>query len=110
MRISDWSSDVCSSDLRYLVLCIDDIRYFSPHPSVRKHLARQLSCGNENFQTAAQITPPHIGSGTPVVPGKLIGRPRSVLTAMSAQTCRSRPSPFRPDRKTIVEGKRVSSR
>src|SRR5437764_4697375 len=40
--------------------------------------------------------PPVIGRGTPVVVGKLIGRPRSVRTARKAKACASMASADQP--------------
>ncbi len=44
-------------------------------PVVRSALDRGAALGERGYNPAGQKTPPVIGAGTPVVPGKEIGRP-----------------------------------
>src|SRR3546814_4772797 len=74
MRISDWSSDVCSSDLPDAILFLAVFRVLSPPPRTRSHRGR---CRN---------------SSTPTAPW-----PRSEERRVGKEcvsTCRSRWSPY----------------
>src|SRR3546814_20941831 len=43
MRISDWSSDVCSSDLHLTLCTIDETS--APHPFLRQRVAKAFEAG-----------------------------------------------------------------
>src|SRR3546814_16585521 len=88
MRISDWSSDVCSSDL---------VREDGPHPHLHRHQPHPH--GKEAAHAAG---PGGRGGGQGGQTGARIYRRRRVL----GRGCGA----FRQDRKSVVEGKSVSVR
>src|SRR3546814_17419048 len=86
MRISDWSSDVCSSDLGIADLVVD-IRDNARRPVLN-------SAGGE------------IDRNSPSVSGSV----RDQLTALIALSIDDRVFPIPEDRKSVVSGKSVSVR
>src|SRR3546814_14908511 len=91
MRISDWSSDVCSSDL----LPQDDAVW--PHPKrvadkiARRHLARAFQIGGPGFQ-------PHDMALAELQLGRVIDGDEAAAVGDGG------------DRKSVVEGRRGSVR
>src|SRR3546814_12318348 len=96
MRMSDWSSDVCSSDLAWLSCLFEscDLRSF-PSPRFK----RRSSCLRESgitSQTKKKVWP---GGST---------RSQQRISKVSAKHLQSASEPA--DRKSVVEGKSVSVR
>src|SRR3546814_15084937 len=77
MRISDWSSDVCSSDLL-------ELQEYRCHPAIWRRADRR---------------------GT-----RLAGRGSRYRSQRRLDRCDHRDEPRRPERKSVVSGKRVSVR
>src|SRR3546814_15531996 len=101
MRISDWSSDVCSSDLRILSTELDDHHQWR----IKEEQAEQYS----------RNSPPAIRqSHSAILPRQLM--PQLALSCQQFGAWSSVSNPayllvrIKPDRKSVVEGKRVSVR
>src|SRR3546814_11910919 len=112
MRISDWSSDVCSSDLPFVQGAVDDETRADLETVVRAKAAIQLG---EDVGDAAQIKVAPVGPDIPESGGAVVGRERHGIIAQAvmkllagllirseerrvgqegASTCRSRWSPY----------------
>src|SRR3546814_12319599 len=120
MRISDWSSDVCSSDLAHLVVMGLPGRHIMPFQPCS---CRQLLGKGGLARTGAAQHECHMPGAAHRFAGKMVGtaidaRRAATAAAISvkARTIRSvmrRPPWFimdRADRKSVVEGKSGSVR
>src|SRR3546814_13330099 len=90
MRISDWSSDVCSSDLLVLVLEI-----FDYEPELELHLRLQREVRRRGFVTSLELEP--VGGA-------------AAIEADGQQHERGVARDVRGDRQSVGEGKSVAVR
>src|SRR3546814_13347992 len=93
MRISDWSSDVCSSDLQFLQRVV-----------VQRCLADRMAetqVVGDRARDRTPVAPAHRHVVAQVPAGQ---RPKQVAGAVD------HPQPGEEDRKSVVEGKSVSVR
>src|SRR3546814_13929151 len=123
MRISDWSSDVCSSDLLYLggldtvtSLLGNIFNFLASHPEHQNALRNdpsQIVLAVEEFLRAfAPVTAFRIATkeidirGQKIMPGDYVAVSTSVVGR--DPTFNSDPQEVRLDRKSVVSGKRGS--
>src|SRR3546814_16678707 len=96
MRISDWSSDVCSSDL-YEQGCRNQAAHHGKHPD-----RKELAGGGQACAERSKCADDH---------GQEAGRQQSTCRyTMVQQLARSQIADDVGDRKTVVEGKSVTER
>src|SRR3546814_13003946 len=116
MRISDWSSDVCSSDLRSR-RCGGTAGSCSPTPSMARRSAAALPTsspptfnGSRNNGRRNKGLDPrrHGGARRERAGGRLLCQPRHRSPDFGRQPCDRRHDG--EDRKSVVEGKGVSVR
>src|SRR3546814_15123962 len=114
MRISDWSSDVCSSDLADEGFQLPDVMLRNAGPDQRA--ARQpgiLVIGREVGLTERLVGLHH--AVVLLVPARLVaggrcggGGRRKDSTGKSGTGCRAKSATHGRDRKSVGEGKRVA--
>src|SRR3546814_18819356 len=114
MRISDWSSDVCSSDLLRLPTGIAS----APRDGAGERLARQLQTDPDRRRGERQQQEPEGRPRLPVVAGDelrvdRLGEPARILRSEERRvgkecvsTCRSRWSPYHSKKKTCKKIKK----
>src|SRR3546814_16283409 len=87
MRISDWSSDVCSSDLPALDALLGCFPFWSDQP----HACNPLDGRHDIYRAADR--PPSIAGRIhkrPPVQPSLAGARRSITTEIGRESCRER--------------------
>src|SRR3546814_18865142 len=98
MRISDWSSDVCSSDLIIPQLSFDEsvdhkgILIVGNYGTGKSHLMSVLSLVAEDAAYASMLHHPKVAKAASAIAGKRSEESRVGKEWVS--TCRSRLSPF----------------
>src|SRR3546814_11480205 len=105
MRISDWSSDVCSSDLSFGKLRVLLLSEFGAFRSLC------LLPGGKRISEAIKIDvdPEEIINALKITPKRAGGSGRNIKYAYAEAICDLRTDP-RLDRKSVVQGKSVSVR
>src|SRR3546814_18544209 len=107
MRISDWSSDVCSSDLPVVVRRVENLLgdRFAPGGAVRRLAVDDLADDGHDPDRAARFTG-RIG-GDPVVERDRLEIPWLVVVIGSADLCDALAEGHEAVRKRVVQGKWV---
>src|SRR3546814_2069588 len=92
MRISDWSSDVCSSDLARDIPVVDDEGPVEPGLSLVEHRAPD-DAGHPGAERPPALEQAHVGADAHVVEKQRRSEERHVGKEC-VSTCRSRWSPY----------------